>query len=122
MKDITGNEINKGDYVNVYFTSGDKEHCHDCVFKAYIGVLGDIQFSFVDLLWESFGHNQYPMSTTLSLSYQTLNYSHLNSRGVKLIVPDSFNEGHFYGKMWKGNDESDYFEIIKDYKAKEAKS
>ena len=112
MKDIKGKEISTGDLVNIFFTSNNGEHIHDCVFMATTGTLGDLQFVFKELLWESGGHNQYPTNQTLSLRYQTLDYRYKGENKI-LIVPDVFNQNHITRYKWKALDESKYFEIIK---------
>ena len=49
LKDKNSVEVYEGDLLNIFFTSGDGEYIHDCVYRVQIGGLGDVQFSFVDL-------------------------------------------------------------------------
>lgn len=115
LKDKNGVELYFGDLVNVFFTSGDGEHIHDCIYEVCQGVLG-IEFRFVALMWVDHGHNQYPASTTLCQKYQTLDYEYgyeASDEGkIKLKVPDSYGDNATIGKRWKQNDKSFYFEKI----------
>lgn len=111
LRDKNGVNIFCGDLLNIFFTSNDGEHIHDCVYRASVGQLGDIQFNFVKLLWEDMGHNQYPSSTTLCARYDTLDYEYEGNQ-LKLKVPDSWGENHLHRHKWKANDKSFYFEVI----------
>lgn len=111
LKDKNGVEIYEGDLLNIFFTSGDGEYIHDCVYRVQIGGLGDAQFSFVDLLWSCHAHNQYPSSTTLCSKYESLDYEY-EADEIKLKVPDNWGENHLHGNRWKQNDKSFYFEVI----------
>ncbi len=113
MNDINGDEIEYGDRVNVYFTSGDGEHIHDCIYEARRGCLGDMQFQFVGLMWENHGHNQHPVETLLCLEYGTISVRTIG-RVLRLIVPDTYRGTALFGKRWKLLDESEYFEQITD--------
>lgn len=115
VKDKNDVELYFGDLVNVFFTSGDGQHIHDCIYEVCQGVLG-IEFKFVALMWVDHGHNQYPASTTLCQKYQTLDYEYgyeASDKGkIKLKVPDSYGDNTIIGKRWKQNDKSFYFERI----------
>ncbi len=112
MKDINGCEIEQGDLVNIFYTSSDKEHIHDCVYKASIGIMGDLQFNFVDLLWLDHGYNQLPINQTLSMEDGTLSYRYVDKKAV-LIIPDTYGENNILRRKWKQLDESKFFQIIK---------
>jgi hypothetical protein len=90
----------------VFYTSSDGEYNHDCIYLCQFGQLG-IEFSFQKLLWNSFGHNQYPLSTTLCERYETLR---INTNG--LVVPNKHDHNVHTRHSWKQNDESNYFEVI----------
>lgn len=111
LKDKNGVEIYEGCLLNIFFTSGNGEFIHDCIYKVEIGALSDIQFKFVRLLWVDGGHNQYPSSTTLCARYDSLDYEYENNQ-VKLKIPDSWGENRLHGNQWKCNDKSFYFKVI----------
>ena len=111
LKDKNGVEIYDGDLLNVFFTSSNGEHIHDCIYSATKGALGNIQFAFVGLLWSCYGHNQYPSSAILCERHESLDYEHEENE-IKLKVPDSWGENHLHGNRWKQNDKSFYFEVI----------
>jgi|GEM_PF-4326089 len=100
--DINGREYKIGDTVNVFFTSNCGEFNHDMKYVVTTGPMGDIQLEFVELMWESYGHNQYTLSSTLCLRYKTLDLWNSNNKNV-LCVPHG-NDIYL--------DFSTYFEII----------
>ena len=112
LADKNGVEIYFDSLINVFFTSGDGEHYHDCVYRVVMGSLG-IEMQFESLLWQSGGRNQYPLSTTLCERFGSLKVGYFDqeNRNV-LIVPDSSGENHLSGERWKESDESMYFEVI----------
>ena len=113
LTDKNGVDIYEGDLLNIFYTSSDGEHIHDCVYKAVIGEFGDIQFKFINLLWECYGHNQYPMSTLLCLQYKSLGTKYnTNTESLDLCVPDSYGSNRICNHKWKQEDESTYFEVI----------
>tara|TARA_R110002167_G_scaffold338045_1_gene545604 strand:+ start:131 stop:667 length:537 start_codon:yes stop_codon:yes gene_type:complete len=64
--DIAGVEIFEGDLVNVCYTSNSGEFIHDCIHTVVLSQFSGLQLKFKELAWESHGHNQYPISSTLS--------------------------------------------------------
>jgi uncharacterized phage protein (TIGR01671 family) len=110
LQDKNGFDIYEGDIVNVFFTSNDGEHIHDCVYIVLKGVLGGIELRIKSMLWESYGWNQDTLHTTLCERHSRLSEDYLN-RG-HLMIDDSYGENQTYGTRWKENDQSRYFEII----------
>ena len=106
LTDIGGVDIYDGDLLNVFYTSGDGRHIHDCVYTAKFGCIG-IEFVFESLLWTCHGWNQYPISKTLCERYDTLQ---LMKDG--LVVPDKVFASSTYGYSRKENDRSNYFKVI----------
>jgi hypothetical protein len=104
LQDKNGINYCVGDLVNVYFTSNNGEHIHDCIYQVVKGALGGIELRAIKLLWESDGWNQHTLNTTLSERRSSLSVDYLN-RG-KLILGGVLRHG------WKEVDESRYFEII----------
>lgn len=109
--DKNGKKIFFGDKLNVFYTSADGVHIHDCIYIAVKGWLGDLQFRFEKLLWESNGYNQLPISIELCLGYKTLDIRSKDGMN-KLCVPDSWGSNTILKNSWKENDESFYIEII----------
>lgn len=108
---INNEKITEGDRYNIYFTTYHGKHRHDCIYVVHIGVLGDLQFRFVELMWENFGHNQYPIQTTLRIDYNTLGYKVCGPGCYKLLVRNSLNNDRL--------DESDYFKKLEANKWKQ---
>ena len=110
LTDKNGVDIYEGYLINVFFTSNDGEHIHDCIYEVRKGTLGGIELKFKSLLWESYGWNQHTLSSTLSESTTRISEDYQN-RG-RLLLNDSWGENHTYRERWKEIDESRYFEII----------
>jgi hypothetical protein len=110
LQDINGVNYCVGDLVNVFFTSDNGEHIHDCIYRVVKGELGGIELRYESLLWESVGWNQYTLHSTFSEKYSGLSEDYLN-RG-RLMLEDSYGENHMTRDRWKEVDESRYFEII----------
>jgi hypothetical protein len=99
-----------GDLVNVFFTSNNGEHIHDCIYQVLKGSLGGIELRYKALLWESSGWNQYTLQTTLCERYSRLSEDYLK-RG-RLMLAESYGENHITRYRWKETDESRYFKVI----------
>mgnify|MGYP003635334892 FL=1 len=110
LQDKHGVDIYEGDLVNVFFTSNNGEHNHDCIYEVCKGALGGIELQYRALMWESHGWNQYTLHSTLSEKYSRLSEDYLN-RG-RLMLEDSYGENSMSRERWKEVDESRYFEII----------
>jgi uncharacterized phage protein (TIGR01671 family) len=110
LKDVNGVEIYEGDILNVFFTSNNGEHIHDCIYQVFKGELGGVELRYKSLLWESSGWNQYTLQTTLCERYSRLSEDYLN-RG-RLMLAESYGENHITRDRWKETDESRYFKVI----------
>jgi hypothetical protein len=68
-KDMDGNDLFEGDLVNVCYSNKDG-YIFDGIYKVVFDSDG-IKFEFVELLWESYAYNQYPLSSGIkpSLDY-----------------------------------------------------
>lgn len=102
LLDKNGKEIYEGDLLNIFFTSSNGEHIHDCIYEVKISPMRGIQFNFVKLLWVSYGYNQYPFSTLLASIYDNLDTDFRNQNYDKLSLTDKA----------EGDDYSNYFEVI----------
>jgi len=65
LKDKNGVEIYEGDLLNICYTSYNEDHIHDGIYQATIESIRGAVFHFINLLWESQGHNQYPTDQSL---------------------------------------------------------
>ena len=66
LKDKNGTDIYEGDIVNICYTSSSGEFIHDGIYTVAINNFDGLTFTFYNLMWISFGHNQYPIKTTLN--------------------------------------------------------
>lgn len=112
LLDKNGKGICKDDLCNVFYTSGDGENIHDCIYKVSVDPLYGLTLKFVKLLWESSGYNQYPLSTTLSSQYDKLEYSRESKGNNCIAVRDTWGENPLRREKWKQNDYSNYIEVI----------
>ena len=116
LKDKNAVEIYEGDILNICYTSNRAEFIHDGVYIARFGTLCGLEFEFVKLFWESFGHNQYPFDTRLSEEYRTLHRVYEDDRIHLVVTVDEYtkspvNEYPFNNeKALRFN--SRYFEVI----------
>ena len=110
LQDKNGVDIYENDLLNVFFTSNNGEHIHDCIYQVTEIALGGIELRIRAMLWESYGWNQDTLQTTLSEKYSGLSEDYLN-RG-RLMVDDSYGNNILQHTSWKETDESRYFEVI----------
>jgi hypothetical protein len=109
IKDMNGVDLNRGDLVNVFYTSSDGEHIHDCVYEVKTDWTGGLCLVFRYLLWEYHGYNQIPLSELLSATNGTFDSDHTQYDFTALMVKDTYGENHIFKNTWKQNDESRYF-------------
>ena len=110
LQDKNGIDIYEKDLLNVFFTSNNGEHIHDCIYQVTKSALGGIELRIRAMMWESYGWNQDTLQTTLSERYSRLNEDYLN-RG-RLMLDDSYGKNILQHTSWKETDESRYFEVI----------
>jgi hypothetical protein len=109
IKDKNGEDLNQGDLVNVFYTSSDGEHIHDCVYEVKTDWTGGICLQFKSLLWKDHGHNQHPLSEVLSATNGTLDRDYRQHDFTALMVKGTHGENRIHRHTWKQNDESRYF-------------
>lgn len=101
LTDRNGVEIYEGDILNIYYTSSscvdEDNYNHDGLYVANIGALGGLAFKFKGLFWSNYGHNQYPLNSTLSQEYKSLSYRYSDDLGRNEL---------------RAIDGSTYFEVI----------
>lgn len=110
LTDKDGKELYVDDLVNVFYTSNNGEHTHDILYKIRMDSSIGVSLAFVKLLWESFGYNQYPTSTTLSIEYNNLGTDPYKDNA--LVIKDTYNESNLLRHRWKGNDRSNYIKFM----------
>ncbi len=116
LTDKNGVDIYEGDILNICFSSGFAEHIHDCIYSVGLSSLGGIEFNFVRLLWESFGHNQIPTSSTLCEKYSTLSTVYADDKSHLITTVDQYTSSP--ENIYPFNNEKElsfssrYFEVI----------
>ncbi len=106
LKDKSGIEIYEGDILNVFYTSYGGEHSHDCIYQVVHSVGCGFYLNFKKLLWENYGYNQYPLTSSLKLE------QNLGVTGGKLFLKDTYTQSIRNSGFHKENDESFFVEII----------
>lgn len=117
-EDLYNTKIYFGDILNICFTSSYGEHIHDGVYVAEKDVLGGLSFRFIRLLWQSYGHNQHPISNTLCEKYGGLGAVYDNERNRHMLIATTDKYTNEPVTRYPFNEEkalsfcSRYFEII----------
>lgn len=110
LVDMQGVEIFEEDLLNVFYTSGDGEHIHDCIYSVESIESEGIKLKFQRLLWESYGYNQYPSSCELSVRYGSLDIIH--DKYLYLEVRNTYGTNQLRLDRWKEQDQSRFFNVI----------
>ena len=117
LTDKNGKDIYEGDILNICYTSDGAEYIHDGVYTTSISDIGGIQFTFERLMWESFGHNQYPSENTLSGHHGSLSTVR-DENGKRYLVSTIDNYTKTPSAIYPFNEENEYsfasryFEVI----------
>lgn len=122
LQDKNGVDIYEGDVLNICFTSDSGEYAHDGVYVASIDKLRGINFRFHELLWVSYGYNQYPSRKDLNTSNDlgTIFVYSPNENRAFLYVSDQYATKVNGARDFPFNDEKElsfhsrYFEVIGD--------
>lgn len=103
--DKNGVGVSSGDKVLVKHTIGDWKHYHHGIYSVKTDPITGISLKFVELFTED-KSNQYPLSSELSIRYQTLDYFYQDKK-VRLVVRDTWGRNPLERLRWKSNDRSD---------------
>jgi uncharacterized phage protein (TIGR01671 family) len=112
LKDKNSVEIYEGDLLNVFFTSNDGNHNHDCIYEVKLNVAEGLSLIFKKMMWENYGHNQYPTDCELNFRYGRLGFDFRSGTNSSLAVMDKTEKNHISGFTWKANDYSNNIEVI----------
>lgn len=115
--DMHGKEIKKGQTVEVFCTSGGGEFTHNFKAEVIIGIMGDFQLQYKELLYgcEQNEINQYPLDIVFCSQYNTLSF-YFNDliKKNQLYIPDSYGENTLMNHKWKRYGKSLYIQVMED--------